>query len=161
MRRLLFAIAMLVINASPALGHGVSYGMAESKALTVFFAYSGNEPMSYVPVLVFGPQSTPDLEFQNGRTDAQGKFAFVPDRPGEWRVEASDGTGHKGVMAVTVTEAMLTSGDTTSGEAASGDGAYSAAQSAGTPPMAERTILGLSLLANLLLGALLLRRRKG
>lgn len=156
MRRLLFAIAMLVLNASPALGHGVSYGMAESKALTVFFAYSGNEPMSYVPVLVFGPQSTPDLEFQNGRTDAQGKFAFVPDRSGEWRVEASDGTGHKGVMTVTVTEDMLTSGDATSG-----DGAYSAAQSAGTPPMAERTILGLSLLANLCLAGLLLRRRKG
>ncbi|GFM34646.1 DUF4198 domain-containing protein [Desulfovibrio subterraneus] len=156
MRRLLFAIALMVINASPAFGHGVSYGMAESKALTVFFAYSGNEPMSYVPVLVFGPQSTPDLEFQNGRTDAQGKFAFVPDRSGEWRVEASDGTGHKGVMTVTVTEDMLTSGDATSG-----DGAYSAAQSAGTPPMAERTILGLSLLANLCLAGLLLRRRKG
>lgn len=156
MRRLLFAIALMVINASPAFGHGVSYGMAESKALTVFFAYTGSEPMSYVPVLVFGPQSTPDLEYQNGRTDAQGKFAFVPDRSGEWRVEASDGTGHKGVMTVTVTEDMLTSGDP-----ASGDGAYSAARSAGTPPMAERTILGLSLLANLCLAGLLLRKRKG
>jgi nickel transport protein len=151
MRKLLFAIALMVISASPAFGHGVSYGMAESKALTVFFAYTGSEPMSYVPVLVFGPQSTPDLEYQNGRTDAQGKFAFVPDRSGEWRVEASDGTGHKGVMTVTVTEDMLTSGD----------GAYSAARSAGTPPMAERTILGLSLLANLCLAGLLLRKRKG
>jgi nickel transport protein len=156
MRRLLFAIALMVINASPAFGHGVSYGMAESKALTVFFAYTGSEPMSYVPVLVFGPQSTPDLEYQNGRTDAQGKFAFVPDRSGEWRVEASDGTGHKGVMTVTVTEDMLTSGGATSGDAA-----YSAARSAGTPPMAERTILGLSLLANLCLAGLLLRKRKG
>jgi nickel transport protein len=44
-------------------------------------------------VLVYAPGGG-DTEFQNGRTDARGRFAFLPDRPGVWRVKVDAGMGH-------------------------------------------------------------------
>lgn len=103
MRKISFAIMIaVIIAASLAHGHGVTYGIFEERAMAVRFGYAGGEPMSYVEAKVFGPESSPDLEFQNGRTDARGVFAFVPDRPGTWQVVAWDNLGHKGSMEVVV-----------------------------------------------------------
>lgn len=89
---------LLLLACSLAMAHGVNYSLLEGKAVAVSFSYSGGEPMSYVEAKVFGPGSSPDLEFQNGRTDARGIFAFVPDQPGKWWVEVEDNQGHKGVF---------------------------------------------------------------
>ena len=103
MRDKLFGgLVSLLLWASLAHGHGVTYGLCDEHAMVVRFDYAGGEPMSYVEAKVFGPESPPDLEFQNGRTDARGVFAFVPDRPGPWRVEAWDNLGHKGSIEVLV-----------------------------------------------------------
>lgn len=103
MRGKLFgSLASLLLWASLAYGHGVTYGICDEYAMAVRFGYAGGEPMSYVEAKVFGPESPPDLEFQNGRTDARGVFAFVPDRPGHWRVEVRDNLGHKGSIEVVV-----------------------------------------------------------
>jgi nickel transport protein len=103
MRKVCFGIVITVIlTASLAYSHGVTYGIFDEKAIAVRFGYAGDEPMSYVDVKVLGPKSTPDLEFQNGRTDARGVFAFVPNIPGLWRVEAWDNQGHKGIIEVVV-----------------------------------------------------------
>ena len=103
MRAVYFGIVSTVIFAgSLAYSHGVTYGIFDAHTITVRFGYAGGEPMSYVDTKVFGPESTPDLEFQNGRTDARGVFAFVPDHVGSWRVEASDNLGHKGSLEVVV-----------------------------------------------------------
>lgn len=99
---LLGGLVSLLLWASLAHGHGVTYSICDEHAMAVRFGYAGGEPISYVEVKVFGPESPPDLEFQNGRTDARGVFAFVPDRPGPWRVEAWDNLGHKGSIEVIV-----------------------------------------------------------
>jgi nickel transport protein len=101
-RELFGGLVSLLLLASLAHAHGVTYGICDEHAMAVRFGYAGGEPMSYVEVKVFGPESPPDLEFQNGRTDGRGVFAFVPDRQGPWRVEAWDNLGHKGTMAVIV-----------------------------------------------------------
>ncbi len=67
----------------------------------VTFAYVSGEPMAYVKIKVFGPGDE-KMEFQNGRADRQGVFAFVPDKPGPWRVEAQDEEGHKAVAETVV-----------------------------------------------------------
>lgn len=138
---------LALLACGPALGHGVTYGELDEPAVAVRFGYAGGEPMSYAEAKVFGPQSTPDLEFQNGRTDARGVFAFVPDRPRAWSVEANDGTGHRAVMELQV------------------DGESHAARPAaptpgGQGPTPSKILLGLSLLANLALAAALLRARR-
>lgn len=92
----------VIFAASLAHSHAVTYGIFDAHAVAVRFSYAGGEPMSYVETKVFGPKSTPDLEFQNGRTDARGVFAFVPNIPGSWRVEAWDNLGHKGSIEVVV-----------------------------------------------------------
>lgn len=106
MREISFGIIITVIfAASLAHSHGVTYGIFDAHAIAVRFGYAGGEPMSYVETKVFGPKSTPDLEYQNGRTDARGVFAFVPDTPGSWRVEAGDNLGHKGSIELVVDQA--------------------------------------------------------
>ncbi len=78
----------------PAAGHGTDYRILDSQtAIAVEFIYSDNQPMRYAEVLVFSPE-TDDFEYQNGRTDMNGRFVFYPDAPGKWRIQADDGTGH-------------------------------------------------------------------
>ncbi len=140
------ALGLWLLGAGAALAHGVTWTVLDERPVAVRFGYAGGEPMSYVEVLVFGPQSPPDLEFQNGRTDARGVFAFLPDGPGAWIVQAKDESGHRGQVEVAVD---------TAGAAAPGADATPAR---GASP--ARVGLGLSLLANLGLGAALLRRRR-
>lgn len=95
---------MLVLCASTyALAHGTGYRHSELKAVALEFFYSDGEKMSYREARVFSPR---DEKFaaQTGRTDEAGRFAFVPDCPGEWRVIVRDEEGHQCVATVAVNE---------------------------------------------------------
>lgn len=75
--------------------HGTGYQVLnDSNALTLEFRYSDGEPMSYAEVLVFSPEDEKS-EYQSGRTDRKGRFAFYPDKKGKWIIEANDEMGHK------------------------------------------------------------------
>ena len=139
----------------------------------VQFAYSGGEQPTYAKVEVYSPADA-KVEFQNGRTDAQGRFAFMPDTPGQWRIIMADNMGHRVEHAVDVSPAQG------SAQGATREGAQETAQgiaqgaapntdkpatTGATPGVGEfsvplRVLLGLSLLANMALGAAVLRRRK-
>lgn len=146
-KAVLTALCITALFTSLAYGHGVTYGVIPDHAVAVRFGYAGGEPMSYAECKVFGPDSSPDLEFQNGRTDARGIVSFVPDKPGNWTVTAWDEMGHKGTLEVPVT-----------GSAADLAGAAAPAPQAG--PTLTSVALGLSLLANLALLGLVWRNRK-
>jgi nickel transport protein len=148
MNRCLLSVLILLLTGSAAFGHGVTCRNIDEPAVAVLFAYSDGEPMSYAETKVFGPQSSSDLEFQNGRTDARGIFGFIPDRPGNWRIEARDGMGHKAIHEIAVKDTTAT------------------LQKPATPstrephlssPGALQILLGLSIIANL---ALLLARKR-
>lgn len=93
MKQLVFSALMVALWAGPAWAHGVGYAVDSSKTACVRIFYDDGKPMSYAKVKVFGPDDG-TIEHQNGRTDKHGRFAFVPDAPGKWRVEAGDGMGH-------------------------------------------------------------------
>ena len=97
MKQLVFSALMAVFWVGPAWGHGVGYAVDTSRTVCIRVSYDDSEPMSYAKVKVFGPGDG-TIEHQNGRTDKNGRFAFVPDAPGVWRVEAGDGMGH-GIQA--------------------------------------------------------------
>jgi len=83
-----------------ALAHGAGHErLADADTVSLRFAYALGEPMAAARVEVAEPGST---IVQRGQTDADGRFAFVPDRPGEWTVTADDGLGHEVVAPVTV-----------------------------------------------------------
>ena len=93
----LLAVCILIHGFFPisASAHGTGYRILEnSRAVVIEFYYSGGEPLSYAQVLIFSPQDR-KTEYQNGRTDRKGRFAFYPDIAGAWRIEVSDGMGHK------------------------------------------------------------------
>ncbi len=75
--------------------HGIESMIENSaeKTITVNFHYSDGSPASYTKVKVYAPIDD-TVEFQNGRTDKNGRFSFVPDATGLWRISQSDGLGH-------------------------------------------------------------------
>lgn len=148
MNRCVLAILILLLTGSAAFGHGVTCRNIDEPAAAVFFAYSDGAPMSYAETKVFGPQSSPDLEFQNGRTDARGIFGFIPDRPGNWRIEARDGMGHKANHEIVVKETTTTLPKPAT---------PSNPKPHRSSPGALQILLGVSIIANL---ALLLARKK-
>lgn len=97
--RLLIALLFIIYWLCPHIleAHGTGYRILEKcGAVTVEFYYSTGEPISYARVLVFSPQNEKDekVEYQNGRTDKQGRFAFYPNMAGIWCVKTNDGRGH-------------------------------------------------------------------
>ena len=166
---LVFA-ALLLMGAAQAHAHALyaAHTLQGSVAL-VQFAYAGGQVPTYAKVEVYSPADA-KVEFQNGRTDAQGRFAFMPDTPGQWRIIMADNMGHRVEHAVDVSSAQG------SAQVAAQGAAQGTAQGVGPstdkpavtgviPGVGEfsvplRVLLGLSLLANMALGAAVLRRRK-
>ena len=108
---------------------------------------------AYAEAKLYGPDSA-DVEFQNGRTDAQGRFAFLPDKPGTWTIVVADNMGHKVSHPMTIT---LSDEGTVEREVA--PSGFS--ESLLALPVLFRAVLGVSLLLNLFLGLALFRHRAG
>lgn len=77
-------------------------------AVIVENRYAGTEAAPYAAVEVFSPADAKQ-EFQNGRTDALGRFSFVPDRDGEWRYVVDDELGHRVEAKIPVGDASFQS----------------------------------------------------
>lgn len=141
--RISLGLLLFSLVSGTAYGHGVTHGFIHGGAVAVKLTYSGGEPFSYSQVKVFGPGDDLDLEFQNGRTDARGVFAFVPDRPGTWRIVAWDESGHRSEVTF--------------------EQPTSAQKPPASTPIAHRNsafnaFFGLSILLNITLGVLLTRK---
>lgn len=156
---LLLTICILFLSTT-IYGHGVSYSRTDDHAVSVKFQYSGGDPMSYASVLVFGPHSDPDLEYQNGRTDTKGKFAFIPDRAGLWKVIAEDGTGHKGVLSIQIDPASFKKNESRDASSTAEHSSSPKTITLGAGGSFRSILLGLSLIANLTLVIALIRTRK-
>lgn len=166
--------AMLLLGAAQAHAHALyaAHTWQGSVAL-VQFAYAGGSVPAYAKVEVYSPADA-KVEFQNGRTDAQGNFAFMPDTPGQWRIIMADNMGHRVEHSVDVSPAQGSGQG--SGQGAAQGTAQGIAQGAGPntdkpattgaiPGVGDfsvplRILLGLSLLANMALGAAVLRRKQ-
>lgn len=96
----LVATAVLLVCPTVGGAHGVAHEVLET-ATGVQATYADGTPMEYCDVAVFSPASG-DVEFQTGTTDRHGRFAFVPDTFGAWKVTVDDGMGHRVTAEVTV-----------------------------------------------------------
>lgn len=95
-------VTLYLHHPTPAAAHGTGYRLIDdAKAVAVSFFYADGQPMSYAETLVFGPKDK-EIEYQNGRTDQQGRFAFYPETPGTWRLVVNDGMGHRAEGIITV-----------------------------------------------------------
>ena len=94
MTRLLIATAVVLftICQSRVLAHGVRYSVSEG-ATVVTATYDDGNSMAFCDVAVFAPGGNEET-YQEGTSDRNGCFAFVPDTNGTWRVTVDDGMGH-------------------------------------------------------------------
>lgn len=118
---------------APALGHGMELSAGHGPAAWARGEYSGGEPMSFVKARVLDPDGQ---THQVGNTDAQGRFAWLPDREGRWRVALDDGQGHRGEVGLD-----WRPGSGPAAEQPPADQAGPASQ-----PLASRIVWGLSLI---------------
>lgn len=133
------AVAVFFVAAVTASAHGVSYSYLEPSSVVAFHArFSGGVPMAYSAVTVISPGGE---EVQSGLTDNKGRFAFIPDEKGMWRVSVDGGMGH-------LLQFELEAG----GEVHT--------QAAGEVPYWVHALLGISLTINLGFGVSMIRRKK-
>ena len=162
MNRMFLFAAGLWIMAMPfnALGHGTDYRLIDKKAVVAAeFFYSDNTPMQYADVLVFSPKND-KVEYQNGRTDQNGRFAFLAETPGEWQMEVNDGMGHAVHATVTVNSAKEKpkTADKIS-EPQSNHVTKKRVPLFGEISMGVRLLFGLSILLNIFLGIYVWKRK--
>jgi len=87
----LLCLALGLTVAGTALSHSVTGHIRTGTCLQVECRYDDGQPMSYAAVEIFFNEE--ELPFQNGRTDRNGRFFFLPDQTGPWRVTVNDGMG--------------------------------------------------------------------
>lgn len=100
-------VAGVALMAGLALAHGVDYRVVESRGVVALewrYESQSAAPAKHAQVKVYSPADA-SKEYMTGQTDARGLFVFLPDRPGEWRVEVDDNEGHRETAKITVTEA--------------------------------------------------------
>ena len=95
-------VGVLVCMGSASVGsaHTVAGRIVDAKSVTAEFRYADGTAMAFSEVSVFSPVE--NVLYQTGRADGSGRFAFVPDRAGAWRVEVRDEENHLATVSVEV-----------------------------------------------------------
>ncbi len=91
-------VFFLCVLCWPGSAHTVNYEV-QQKGIAVRVFYTAKDPASYSEFEVFSPDGT--LPHQTGRTDRNGFAAFVPDRPGIWKIKVLGESEH-GFHGVTI-----------------------------------------------------------
>lgn len=81
---LLITLILLQCGTLPALAHSVNYHV-EAKGMAVRAYYSEKDAAANSPYELYSPGD--EKPHQTGHTDKNGYVAFVPDRPGTWRLK--------------------------------------------------------------------------
>ncbi len=92
LNKLTFVIVCAMGLPAFCVGHGVKHSVF-SAGTGIEATYDNGRPMAFCDVVVVSP-ANPDNEYQSGITDPAGRFAFVPDTNGVWKVTVDDGMGH-------------------------------------------------------------------
>lgn len=149
-----------LFGTQPAEAHGVGYRESEVPPISLEFFYSTGELMSYLEAQVYAPKDA-EFEYQSGRTDEDGRFAFTPNEPGEWRVVVKDDEGHRAEAVINVTQVFLDGGQgEEGGQRASSAGVVAKAAAPEGAELYMRAGLGVSLLFNVAAFVSLVRRRR-
>ena len=140
----LAVMVSLLCSSSCSYAHGTGYRHSSLKAVPLEFSYSTGEAMSYREARVYSPNDE-KFAVQSGRTDESGRFAFIPNVKGEWRVIVRDEEGHQCEAKIDITDEFLSGKETLR------------TQSESFNDIPVRALLGVSLIFNI---ALVIRRRK-
>lgn len=87
-----------------AFAHGSTIEYRKTQAIEIQANYEQNVPMANAQVTIYAPNN-PSVPWQQGITDDQGRFSFIPDRtqPGFWEVKVRQ-AGHGSILTIPVAE---------------------------------------------------------
>lgn len=111
-----FLIAIsLVVSTGSALAHGITTDVSiEGGVVIVGAFYSPAQPVAGASVTIYSP-AEPENDWQTGKTDKTGHFAFVPDTEGEWLIVIDDQMGHMKKATVVFTPDLPEESEITEG----------------------------------------------
>lgn len=92
MSRPLLPVLVLVALTTPVRAHDLHYTTANAQAVVVRLFFGNDRPFAFEGYEIYPAGES--LPVQVGRTDAQGRIAFLPDRAGAWRIKAIAEDGH-------------------------------------------------------------------
>ncbi|MBM4180001.1 MAG: hypothetical protein FJ209_00405 [Betaproteobacteria bacterium] len=93
MTRLSFITALFCLFAAwPVHAHDLQHSVDGAPAVVIKLFYMGDTPFAFEAYEIY--REGEKLPYQVGRTDSQGRIAFLPDRAGAWRVKAFSEDGH-------------------------------------------------------------------
>lgn len=108
--RYVLLAAALAAPAGSLAAHGLEIEVRRhAPAVILKASYSGAEPVAFAAVKIYAP-GAPPVVFQSGNADAAGRFAFVPDREGEWRAVVDDELGHREERLIAVGREFIEAG---------------------------------------------------
>lgn len=108
--RCVLAAAAAAALAGSLAAHGLEIEVRRhAPAVILKASYSGAEPVAFAAVKIYAP-GAPPVVFQSGNADAAGRFAFVPDREGEWRAVVDDELGHREERRIAVGREFIEAG---------------------------------------------------
>jgi len=82
--------------------HGVDYEIIQG-GIGIKALYDDGQPLSFSECKIYSPGNT-ESAYQQGLTDKYGRFLFVPDTSGIWKIEVDDGMGHGLIQTISVTQ---------------------------------------------------------
>lgn len=145
--RIFIGLAVLVSLCSSSYAHGTGYRQSSMNSIALEFSYSTGEAMSYREAKVFSPSDT-QFAYQSGRTDESGRFSFVPNVKGEWRVIVRDEEGHQCEARINITDEFISGSEKLNVQTDSGNDIF------------IRAVLGVSIIFNIAVTIMLFRRRR-
>jgi len=90
--RLVVALALCAWLPGRALAHDLQHSIDTDTAVSVQLFFADGSAFDFESYEVY--RAGDEIPFQVGRTDAQGRVVFLPDRAGTWRIKAFSGDGH-------------------------------------------------------------------
>lgn len=87
-----FWLWLACLLTTPTWGHDLQHTVVSGQAVVVKLFYADDTAFAFEGYEIY-PEGA-KLPVQVGRTDAQGRIVFLPDKTGKWRIKAMSQDGH-------------------------------------------------------------------
>ncbi len=104
----LLLLASAIFATWPACAHDLQYSVGHGQAVVIRMFYVDNSPFAFEGYEIV--REGEKLPYQVGRTDSQGRIAFLPDRAANWRIKAMSEDGHGLDFKISTDAAAMLSG---------------------------------------------------
>lgn len=105
------SMSIILLSCNLLLAHGIRVETVMNHPyVTLKASFSPRSLLSDAYVEIHAPSSV--AIFQKGHTDSKGRFVFMPDEAGEWKVLIDDEKGHKRTIGIQISDVFFATTET-------------------------------------------------